>query len=222
MPGKHSILHARYSPYIHGVSYIRLNSDHGTIVISWYQMDPDVVPQHKLPPHLYSIRKDQWPERSEGHDVRRFLQGQTEAIKGVCDHAISCDEFSNDPRCFFPGPAALWKIILSIQYQWERIMCTVILDLFWNAGLSDCRQPQAFFEPLIHLASAFSCPVRSTTRSGRIHRGRRAGSDQCHPGLLFKSRPCRHRQSMMVRTSFLRPGRASNLNEFVKVQYFMI
>lgn len=65
-------------------------------------MDPDVVPQHKLPPHLYSIRKDQWPERSEGHDVRRFLQGQTEAIKGVCDHAISCDEFSNDPRCFFP------------------------------------------------------------------------------------------------------------------------
>lgn len=83
---------------------------------------------------------------------------------------------------------------------------------FLKCRIVDCRQPQAFLSPLIHLLGTFSCPVRSTTRSG-TNRGRRAGSDQCHLGLLFKSRPCRHRQSMMVRTSFLRPGRASNLNE---------
>ena len=55
--------------------------------------------------------------------------------------------------------------------------------------------------------------LRSTSRSG-TNRGRMVGSYQCHPGLLLETCLWHHHRR--------RPGRASNLDEFVKVQYFMV
>ena len=50
---------------------------------------------------------------------------------------------------------------------------------------------------------------RSTSRSG-TSRGRMVGSYQCHPGLLWETCLWHHHRR--------RPGRASYLDEFVKVQ----